>query len=264
MSAPHFSLGLRGRSLLSLVALPAFLLLSPPLQAEDPASSPRRPQAWSFEVVSGPSFGGPSGDLEAAMRRSGFDDTISWNWFGGGATAYPHTYDETWEPDSYWGAARRRIGTGHWHVGLGGGTTDFGTVSGFREKVDGIYAGSFIEAQSRIAALAPMAWYEPVRALRLGAGPAIYRVDLEVGHAGLSTGSGQTLSWNLGFVLEAALTVPVDTPVFFAALVQYRFAGNATAGPWETTTYNGARVEFPAASISVSHGFVALGIGGRF
>lgn len=264
MSAPRRRPVLPGRSFLSLLALQALLLSSPLLRADDLAPSPRRPRAWSFEVVSGPSFGGPSGDLEAAMRRAGFDDTLSWNWFGGGSSAHPHTADETWEPDSYWGAARRRIGIGPWHAGLGGGTTEFGTVSGYRERVDGIFAGSFIEAQSRVATLAPMAWYEPVRALRLGAGPAICRVDLEVGHAGLSTGSRQSRSWNLGFVLEAALTVPVDTPVFFAALVQYRWAGNATAGPWETTTYNGARVEFPAASISVSHGFVALGIGGRF
>ena len=263
MRASRTSPGPRGRSLFSLLVLPAILLASPLLRADDPSPSPRRPRVWSFEVVAGRSFGGPSSDLEAAMRQAGFDDSISGGWFGGGTTTYPYTQGESWDITSYWGAARRRLGHGPWHVGLGGGTTGFGTVTGYRERVDDLYAGLFLDAGSRIVTLAPMAWYEPAPGLRLGAGPAIHRVDLELGHS-YGSGSVRYRSWNPGFVVEVALTVPADTPVFFAALAQYRWAGNATAGPWETTTYQGAHVEFPATSVPVSHGFVALGIGGRF
>lgn len=252
------------RSGLSLLAIPVLLLFSPALRADDPAPSARAARAWSFEFVSGPSLGGPAGDLEAAMRQAGFDDTMSSCWFGCSSTTYPRISDDITDRTSYWGAARRRLGHGPWHVGIGGGTAEFGTVTGYRQRVGDLYAGVFLDAACRVATFAPMAWFEPVQGLRLGAGPAIHRVDLEEGLLGLSGGNVQSRSWKPGFVVEAALTVPVDTPVFFAALVQYRWAGSATAGPWETTTYSGAHAVFPATSVSVSHGFVALGIGGRF
>jgi len=263
MLASRTSPGPRGRSFLFLLVLPALLLSSTILRADDTPPSPRRPQSWSFEVVAGPSFGGPSGEIEAAMRRYGFDDSLSGGWFGGGTTTYPTTQDESWDATSYWGAARRRLGHGPWHVGLGGGTTELGTVTGYRDKVGNAYAMVWLDVSSRVLTLAPMAWYEAVPGLRLGAGPAIHRVDFELGYS-YESGKVQSRSWKPGFVVEVALTLPADTPVFFAALAQYRFAGTATAGPWETTTYQGAHVEFPATSVPVSHGFVALGIGGRF
>jgi hypothetical protein len=263
MVAPCSSPGPRGRFLPALLVFPAFLLSSAILRADDPSPSTRRPQSWSFEIVAGPSLGGPSSDLEEAMRQYGFDDSISGGWFGGGTTTHPYTQDESWDINSYWGAARRRLGHGSWHVGLGGGTTEFPTVTGYREKVDNVYAMVFLEAGSRIVTLAPMAWYEAAPGLRLGAGPAIHRVDFELGHS-YEPGAVQYRSWNPGFVVEVALTVPVDTPVYFAALAQYRFAGTATVGPWESTTHLGAHVEFPSTNVPVSHGFVGLGIGGRF
>lgn len=252
-----------GRTSTAPLVLLAFLLSSAILRADDASPSPRRPQSWSFEVVAGTSLGGPTSDLEAAMRQAGFDDSLSGGWFGGGTTTYPYTQDESWAINSYWGAARRRLGHGPWHVGLGGGTTEFGTVTGYREKVGNTYTMVFLDVGSRVLTLAPMAWYEAAPGLRLGAGPAIHRVDFELGYS-YEAGTVQNRSWKPGFVVEVALTLPVDTPVFFTALAQYRFAGTATAGPWETPTYQGAHVEFPGTSVPVSHGFVALGIGGRF
>lgn len=255
--------GPRGRTVLFILVLPAILLASVDLRADGPATSPRSIRNWSFEVVSGPSLGGPSSDLEAAMRRYGFDDSTHGGWFGSG-TSYPYTDDELWVTTSYWGAARRRLGSGPWHVGLAGGPTGFGIVSGYRETGAGGYTGAYVDAEARMVTLAPMAWYEPARGLRLGAGPAIHRVDLELGSMWFSSGSELFRRYEPGLVVEAAITVPVDTPVFFIALAQYRWAASATAGPWETTTSSGARVEFPGTSVSLSHGFVALGIGGRF
>ncbi len=255
--------GPRSRSVLPLLVLPAILLASGSLRADDPAPSPRRIQTWSFEVVSGPSLGGPSSDFEAAMRRYGFDDSTHGSWFGGGTT-YPYTDDELWTTTSYWGAARRRLGNGPWHVGLAGGPTEFGTVSGYRETSASGYTGAYVDARARMVTLAPMAWYEPARGLRLGAGLAIHRVDLELGSMWFSSGSEQFRSYEPGLILEAAITVPVDTPVFFVALAQYRWAADATAGPWEATSSSGGPVPFPATSVTLSHGFVAIGIGGRF
>lgn len=264
MSVSRTGPAARVRPLLALVALPALLLSALPVCAQDGASpdSPRV-RLWSFEAVSGPSFGGPADDLEAAMRLAGFDDSMSGGWFGGGTTTYPQTYDDETDRFSYWGAVRRRLGHGPWHVGIGGGPTDFGSVEGYRERVDGLYASVFVSADCRILTLAPMAWFQPVPALRLGAGPALHRVDLELGQT-YGSGTVQSREWKPGFVVEAALTVPVDTPVFFAALAQYRWVGTATSGSWEATTYKGAHVEFPATNVSVSHAFVAIGIGGRF
>jgi len=256
----------RGRSYLALLAIPALLLSSPPVRAQEVPPAPPRARTWSFELVSGPSFGGPAGDLEEAMREAGFDDTspiVSGGWFGGGGESYPDTQDALEERISYWGAARRRLGHGPWHVGLGGGATEFGSVTGYRATGTSFYDGVYLEAGGNIATLAPMAWYDAAPALRLGAGPAIHRVDLELGSPG-NPGEGNARSWKPGFVVEAALTFPVDTPVYFVALAQYRWAGNATAGPWQGTSLTGVHVDFPSTSIRVSHAFVALGIGGRF
>lgn len=245
------------------LALAALLLFSPALGATEPADGAPPLRSWSLELVSGPSFGGPNGDLEAAMRARGFDDTFSGCFFGCFSTAHPVTYADVWDRTSYWGAVRHRLGRGPWHVGLGGGPTAFGYVEGYRETVDNRYVGVNVEAEASVVTLAPMAWFEATRALRLGAGPAFHRVDLEV------RGSGgfvpvRSRSWKPGLVVEAALTVPVDTPVFFAAVAQYRFSADATTPSWETTTFSGVRVELPPSSVRVSHGFVALGIGGRF
>jgi hypothetical protein len=197
------------------------------------------------------------------MRGAGFDDTSPRGWFGSGGDSYPDTNDDLGDRAAFWGAARRRLGRGPWHVGLGGGTTELGSVTGYRQDVGNSHLGLYLYAECLVATLAPMAWYEPVPALRFGAGPAIHRVDLDLGSAS-NPEAGATRSWKPGFVVEAALTVPVDTPVFFVALAQYRWAGSATAGPWQTTSYSGAHVEFPATSVRVSHAFFALGIGGRF
>ena len=87
MSVSRTGPAARVRPLLALVALPALLLSALPVCAQDGASpdSPRV-RLWSFEAVSGPSFGGPADDLAAAMRLAGFDDSTSGGWFGGGST----------------------------------------------------------------------------------------------------------------------------------------------------------------------------------
>lgn len=197
------------------------------------------------------------------MRGAGFDDTSPRGWFGSGGDSHPYTNDDLADRASFWGAVRRRLGRGPWHVGLGGGTAELGSVAGYRGDVGNSYFGLYLYAECRVATLAPMVWYEPVPALRFGVGPAIHRVDLDLGSSG-NPGEGATRSWNPGFVVEAALTVPVETPVFFVALAQYRWAGSATAGPWQKTSFSGAPTEFPATSVRVSHAFLALGIGGRF
>ncbi len=146
-------------------------------------------------------------------------------------------------------------------------TTEFGSVAGYRqERRRQPYAGVFVYAECRVATLAPMAWFEPVPALRLGPGRRSTASTSMLGSASYpEAGTVQSRSWKPGFVVEAALTVPVDTPVFFVALAQYRWAGSATAGPWA------ARLHTPVPTSSsrrrasrVSHAFVALGIGGRF
>lgn len=245
------------------LALAALLLFFPPLDATERPEAPPQLQRWSLEVVSGPSLGGPVGDLEAAMRAWGFGDTLNVCFFGCASIAHPVTYADVSDRTSSWGAVRHRLGRGTWHLGLGGGPSAFGSVEGYRESVGDRYVSVFVEAEASVVTLAPMAWFDATRALRLGAGPALHRVDLRVsGAAGAQP--VRSRSWKPGLVVEAALTVPVDTPVFFAAVAQYRFSADATTARWETTTYNGTRVELPATSVRVSHGFVALGIGGRF
>jgi len=244
------------------LALAALLLFSSALEAEEPAAGKSRLPGWSLELVAGPSIGGPLGDLEAAMRGAGFDGSIHACFFGCTTISYPATYSGAWDERwSYWGAVRHRLGRGPWHVGLGGGPTGFGTVVGYRERTSDGGPSAFLDVKAEVATLAPMAWFEPARGLRLGAGPALHRIDLDAAGA---WEPDRSRSWKPGLVVEAALTVPAGTPVYFAAVVQYRLSADVTTPHWETTTSTGARLEFPSTSLRVSHGFVALGIGGRF
>lgn len=244
------------------LALAALLLFPSPLAATEPAPETPRPKSWSLELVAGPSLGGPLGDLETAMRDAGYDGSVHGCFFGCTSISYPETYDSAWDDRwSYWAAARHRLARGRWHVGLGGGPTGFGTVVGYRERTDDGSPSTYLDTKVSVATLAPMAWFEATRGIRLGAGPALHRIDLEAAGA---WEPGRSRSWKPGLVLEAALTVPVDTPVFFAAVVQYRLSAAVTTPHWETTTSSGSRVEFPPTSVQVSHGFVAIGIGGRF
>jgi hypothetical protein len=219
-------------------------------------------RSWSLEFVLGPSFGGPIGDLEAAMRSAGFDDSIEGGqgWDG---IDYPITVDDLDMRLSSWGAARRRLGDGRWHVGVGAGRTSFGTVIGNRD-VPGAPYGSFrIYSEIDMLTIAPMAWYQPAPAARLGAGLAISRVDTSL-VAGYSTNSLESSSWEPGLVVEAAVTTPTASRFYFVALLQYRWLPSGTVGPWEETAMTGEVVVFPEATVTLSHGFVAVGLGIRF
>ena len=79
------------------LALAALLLYSPALDAQEPAPEGPRPKSWSFELVAGPSLGGPLGDLEAAMREAGFDGSVHGCFLGCYSISYPETYDSTWD-----------------------------------------------------------------------------------------------------------------------------------------------------------------------
>jgi hypothetical protein len=196
------------------------------------------------------------------MRSAGFDD--SWR-IGQGLDDihFPKTYDDLDMRLSSWGAARRRLGDGRWHVGVGAGRTNFGTVVGNRDVPSAPFGSFRIDSKIEVLTIAPMAWYQPAPAARFGAGLAINRVDtsLVVGYSTSSVGPGR---WEPGLVVEAAITTPAASRFYFVALLQYRWLPSGTVGSWEETSTTGEVVAFPETTFTLSHGFISVGLGIRF
>ena len=235
-------------------------LLAPPLlRAEEPSPPTRAPRNWSIELATGLLGGGPAEDIEDAMRAAGFDDYLGGGQ-GWGSTSHPFTSDA--DP-SVWGAARRKLGDGRWQVGVGIGWTNFDSVFGNRNVEGDSPESVVIYSDIEMLTIAPMAWFQPVPAVRLGAGLAMDRVDTSIGYRYPETFS-ESSSWKPGLVVEAAVTVPVASRFYFLALLQYRWLQSGTIGPWQETASTGEVVVFPESEINLSHGFVALGVGIRF
>lgn len=242
-----------------LVAPLVALLAAAPALAAGPPPPPER--LWSVEVVVGASAGGPEDDLVAVMRSSGWGDT-SPGFFGAGTT-YPLTEGSTgvaW--GTFWAVARRRLGAGRFSVGLGGGWSELGTVSGYR-RLPGysLPYGYTLEAKSSVATVAALAWYDVFPSLRVGVGPALHagRVAFS-GAFGPPAGSSGS---KLGLVADTTLSVPVDTPFHLTATLPYRWVGSVRLDGWAATDSRGTVLSFPASDVDVSHGVAALGLGFR-
>jgi len=246
------------RAFIVLVGCAALLLGAPPAGAADPPA-PKPERSWSLELALGSSIGGPTEDIEDAMRAAGFDDTIEWG--GCCETSYPQTFDS--ELSSFWGAARRRLGDSGWSVGVGAGWTELGSVGGNR-NVEGEPEGSFyIYSEVEMLTIAPMAWFQLLPAARLGAGLALTRVDTYLGRS-YSGAVDDSSSWEPGLIVEAAVNAPVASRFYFLALLQYRWLDDGSMGPWQETASSGEVVAFPESSFTLSHGLVAVGFGIRF
>jgi len=235
------------------------LLLGPSLAAADEPPSPRPERSWSLEFALGSSIGGPTEDIEDAMRAAGLDDPVEV-----GAcceTSYPQTSDG--DLSSLWGAARRRLGDSPWLVGVGAGWTELGSVGGNR-NVEGEPQGSFyIYSEVELLTIAPMAWFEPLPAARLGAGLALHRVDTHLGRS-YTAEVDDSSSWEPGLMVEAAVNLPVASRFYFLALLQYRWLQDGTIGPWQDEASSGEVVVFPESEVTLSHALVAVGLGIRF
>ena len=245
------------RAFLVLAAC-ATLPLGPSLAAADEPKAPKPVRNWSIEIAPGASIGGPLDDMKDAMAAAGFDDDVdlgSW-----GVTHYPSSASDS---TAIWGAACRRFGDSNWLIGVGGGWTNFGSVSGNR-NVEGEPLGIFyLYSEVEMLTIAPMAWYQPLPAARLGAGLALHRVDTQLGRT--FTGEvDDSSSWEPGILVEAAVTYPPASRFYFLLLVQYRWLQDGTVGPWQGTASSGEVVVFPESEIALSHGLGAVGLGIRF
>lgn len=245
------------RAFVVLAACAVLLLGAPPARADDPPA-PKPERSWSLELALGPAFGGPTSDIEDAMRVAGFDDTLDLG--GVGETSYPHT---SGDDGSVWGAARRKLHGERWQVGVGFGWTSFGDVWG-NHNVEGPPLESIvIYSEIEMLTIAPMAWFQLLPAIRFGAGLAMNQVDTSLGNK-YPEHFTDSSSWEPGLVVEAAVTAPVASRFYFFALLQYRWLQDGTLGPWQETAYNGEVVVFPETDVTLSHGFVGAGVGIRF
>jgi ABC-type transport system involved in multi-copper enzyme maturation permease subunit len=123
---------------------------------------------------------------------------------------------------------------------------------------------SSLTGQGRVIGLMfPMAWFQPLPAIRFGAGFAMNQVDTSLGNK-YPEHFTDSSSWEPGLVVEAAVTVPVASRFYFFALLQYRWLQDGTIGPWQGTASTGEVVVFPETDITLSHGFIGAGVGIRF
>jgi len=236
----------------------AMLLLGPSLAVADEPPSPKPERSWSLEFALGPSFGGPTDDIEDAMRAAGFDDTMDLGEWG--ESSYPHT---SGDDGSVWGAARRKLGDERWQVGVGFGWTSFGDVWG-NQNVEGPPLEPIVTySEIEMLTIAPMAWFQPLPAIRFGAGLAMNQVDTSLGNK-YPEHFTDSSSWEPGLTVEVAVTAPVASRFYFLALLQYRWLQDGTIGPWQDTASTGEVVVFPESEVTLSHALVAVGLGIRF
>ena len=257
MPAAVRSAGPCGCAIVVLAACALLPLGASPAEADEPAA-PKPERNWSIELAVGRSSGGPTADIEDAMRVAGFDDAFEHGCCGD--TSFPFTSGDYW---SVWGAARRKLGGERWQVGVGFGWTGFDDVWGNRNVEGSPPESIVIHSEIEMLTIAPMAWFHPLRSLRFGAGPAMNHVDAFIGreHPEHYTDSS---SWEPGLVVEAAVTAPVASRFYFLALLQYRWLQDGTVGPWQETASTGEVVVFPRADVTLSHRFAAVGLGIRF
>ncbi len=258
----------------------ASLLLAAPVGAQSPVPVPPTrptpvpyeerdrqevqgvPPKWSLEVVGGVCSGGPGGDLVAALGTSGGGTSSSGDL---DHTSQAAMRDRTfWSEPTVWFASRRRLGEGGLHLGLAVGWTSFEEVRGFPAAADPSTPTQYaLTVDSRLTTIATLVWYDLGRGVRIGAGPSLNDASLTLrGSAAPVGGTGSQT--NLGFVLEAALVYPRDTPAYVASVLQYRWAGPIHVDGWQKTLPTGTTVTMLPATVSVNHAVFTIGVGTRF
>ncbi len=223
------------------------------LAQEGEPAEPQRQYRWLLIAAPGTTSGGPASDIERAMRAAGFGQT-SYGFFG---PPVDHPFSRTGNGiiGPNWMLAAHRSVAPRLLVGVTVSDAPMGYTSGFK----GPYL--WLDLQYSVATLAPTLSYELSKAVRLGAGPAVYRTEVRQERSGGGFLATQSAT-KVGALAELGVSLPADSRVCVALSLQYRLVGHVTIGPFESTVgqYSATR---PASSVSFDHFFFGVGVGVR-
>lgn len=211
----------------------------------------RTERPWEVVVSLGGPVGGSAGDLEAAMAASGFGDT---------RIDVEHPFSSGSEIT--WAASIRRRIRPRLDVELIATRARMGSTLGYHEV--GLGLGHSLFLDQSVTTIAPIVSYR-LQGVHVGGGPAPSRVRVDRTDSAFS-GSNSTNTWKVGLLLDAGVTIPSRSRLFFEGRGQYRWLPTFGTGPFESS--NGLSGDFPltmpAAEVDMSHAYFAVGMGARF
>jgi len=237
-------------------AIIACALAARPASAQDGANPTAKPAyRWDVTLSLGTTSSGPAGDIEDAMRASGFDDT-SPEISGTRGYAHPFSYTGFTHEGASWMIAAHYVVNPRNEVGLIVSDAPIGRTYGFHEPFN------YIDIHYSARTVAPTLSVRLSDAFYVGVGPALYTTKASQGYyyAGAVRSYSAT---KVGALVEVGASVPVRLRFFVTASLQYRYVGNATIGPFESAVPDHPAT-LPATSVSFNHVFVSIGVGVRF
>jgi hypothetical protein len=193
--------------------------------------------SWELTLGGAGAFGATSSGVERAMRNAGY-----------GQPAPKSSGD--FLSASFFPSLRYRIGE-RFAVGLSGASTKIGSTT--------CYVPASVSIQRTSADVAVVFFWRPVAGVRLGAGPAWFRLTAR-------PNGGEDLAANrFGAVFEGGLAFPEAGRWYADLAVQYRAPGQADFGTY-TPPQTGVRANPPISldGIGFSHGAFLAGVGFRF
>lgn len=202
------------------------------------AYAPPEPPVLRWEVTLGGAggFGVAKDDVEAAFIRAGYASVSASGDFLS-ATFYP--------------TIRYRIGETI-SVGISASSTKLGSTSGGEP-------GTTVTLQRSSADVALLAFWRPLPILRMGGGPAWYRLTA-------SPAGGDDLEVSKpGWIAEAGFAGPEGSRVYGDLGIQYRGTGSADFGTYQPPA-RGISSPAPVSldGISCAHWALVVGVGFRF
>jgi len=229
---------------------------TPVLKTEGPEGKPIQPagkpvRRWSLSFSLGTTSSGPAKDIEKAMIRDGFDETLPGGWFWG-SVEHPvsHTGLEgigfPWTIQISYAINQRFDGV------LLISHTPIGKTVGYRADPEihlSVYYYSTV--------ISPLFLYKPFRILYIGLGPALFINKIEQESGGKLIYCKQKS--HFGALLQASLQYPQKKLLFLQCNVQYRYMGKATFGPFKRTSL----AQLYSFEANFSHVFIGFGFGIR-
>ncbi len=222
------------------------------LAQEGEPAEPQHEYRWQLIAAPGTTSGGPASDIERAMRAAGFGATSP-----GFDDPVEHPFSRTGsgEIGTVWMLAVHRAIGPRLLAGVTVSDAPIGLTFGWRNPA------LSLDLQYSVATVAPMLSYELSKAVRLGAGPAVYRTEVRQERSGGGFLKTQSAT-KVGGLVELGVSLPADSRVCVALSVQYRLVGRMTIGPFESTLGQSSAT-FPATSVSYDHVFFGVGVGVR-
>ena len=229
---------------------------STPTTTSSPHSQLRR---WTLSIVTGRPSLAPLTEFEQAMRDASFD------WSGNscvfdlcfGESTYPYSahtriYRDTWAASAH-RLLGRRVG-----VGVTTGASFIGSTVGRHRS-----SFTWLEVETAVAHLAPLATFTPWAGVRVGAGPGLFTTTFREKSVGTLVET--TTVRRPGLLAETSLTFPRRTRVFVDLTGQMRWLTAPSFGPvsrYDAAT--GVTAIFPRTAVDMTHWMVGLGAGLRF